>query len=696
MRRGAEKAESEVRSGMRKRKHAGRDDAAYRWASAARGVLMVALSVVLVLGGTPAGAWVALAADGGDAATGQGAGGAGEGLQGEADGGSADGGTDGGGASDGGDAGGTDGGDSAPETIQVSELVLQWAAEYGNDTKQFVGEGWDIPSITVTSKGQLVQLNGWYLDNTGSGELLQTASGDTQLGSFALNFTSSDTSVATVDLTSGLVTPKGNGTVTITASVAKPEKYGAASTSIEITFDGQEGEYVSSVDIYGEDGTLLEGVDDDGNKVSELLELTSNTDGVLRCQLYARVHWIDADGNEVRVEDTRDGGVSTTLRWETAGNNAVVAINEKTGLVSTQKRGTGAVRVVVAGGLGGDSVTATLRLRVETQQDPAGLPADSLTLRVVYDDYPDVEVNAKTFTPDDLSAQLTSYEYLYTIISGTTTSGKGFATVRAQGYLFKDVLALMGVDLDDISQLSFLTTDDYPEPVSHEYLFGNKRYYWPDFDQGITAGGEVVPPMLAVSSYWTWNALADPNGDMTEEDRFQLVFGAKDTSDTNSKKQIKYIYGITIHVSGAPPTPVTPGGDGDDDGGGTGGGTSGGTSTGGGDGVSGSGSGGTVGASGGGSSAGGSSSASGSSGASSSASQAASASATATSGSSGAGSDTGGGQWRIYQMMTKSKSDPGELDLENPFAPYALPAGCAVFALGCAQSFASYRRRLFA
>ncbi len=47
-------------------------------------------------------------------------------------------------------------------------------------------------------------------------------------------------------------------------------------------------------------------------------------------------------------------------------------------------------------------------------------------------------------------------------------------------------------------------------------------------------------------------------------------------------------------------------------------------------------------------------------------------------------------------MMAKSKSNPGELDLENPFAPYALPAGCAIFALGCAQSFASYRRRLFA
>lgn len=689
MRKGAEKAESEVRMGMRKRMNC--DDAAYMRASAVRGVLMVLLSVVLVLGGTPAGAWVALAAEGADAAAGQAEGDAAGGDAGGADSGDAGGGTT--------DPGGDAGGDSSPETIQVSELVLQWAAEYGNDTKQFVGEGWDIPSITVTSKGQLVQLNGWYLDNTGSGELLQTASGDTQLGAFALNFTSSDPSVATVDLTSGLVTPKGNGTVTITASVAKPEKYGAATTSIEITFDGQEGEYVSSVDIFGEDGTLLEGVDDDGNAVSELLELTSNSDGVLRCQLYARVHWIDADGNEVRVEDTRDGGVSTTLRWETAGNNAVVAINEKSGLVSTQKRGTGAVRVVVAGGLGGDNVTATLRLRVETKQDPAGIPAESLTLRVVYDDYPDAEVNAKTFTPEDLAAQLTSYDYLYTVISGTTTSGKGFATVCASGYLFKDVLGLMGVDLDDISQLSFLTTDDYPEPVSHEYLFGSKRYYWPDYDQGITAGGEVVPPLLAVSSYWTWDALADPNGDMTEEDRFQLVFGAKDTNDANSKKQIKYIYGITIHMSGAPPTPApTPddgGGDGDGDGGsgGNGSGSGGSGGTGGGDGGSGSGSGGSVGAA----SGNGTSGADGSSSASNASGSASQAAATATASSSGSGgSGSGNGQWRIYQMMAKSKSNPGELDLENPFAPYALPAGCAVFALGCAQSFASYRRRLFA
>ena len=72
------------------------------------------------------------------------------------------------------------------------------------------------------------------------------------------------------------------------------------------------------------------------------------------------------------------------------------------------------------------------------------------------------------------------------------------------------------------------------------------------------------------------------------------------------------------------------------------------------------------------------------------------ASAAAASGSGSGGSDSGNGQWRIYQMMAKSKSNPGELDLENPFAPYALPAGCAIFAFGCAQSFASYRRRLFA
>lgn len=675
--------ESGVKEGMRGQ--AGRDDAAWRFGTVARSVLMVALSVVLVLGCTPAGAWVALAADGGSDAT--------SGQAGEADGGSGGTGAD---TGTGTDAGAGDdsasGSDTAPETIQVSELVLQWDDSYGNLTKQFVGEGWDIPSISVASKGQLVKLNGWYLDNTGSGELLQTASGDTQLGSFALNFTSSDQSVATVD-PSGLVTPKGNGTVTITASVAKPEKYGQAETSIEITFDGQEGEYVSFVEIIGQDDTLLEGIDDAGAAVSELLELTSNSDGVLRYQVYARVHWIDSDGTEVRVEDTRTDSVSTTLRWETAGNNAVVAINEKTGLISTQKRGTGAVRVVVAGGLGGENVTATLRLRVETQQDPAGIPASSLTLKVVYDDYPDVEVAEKTFTPEELADQLKEQDYLYTVIGGATSSGKSFATVRAHGYLFKDVLGLMNVDLDDISQLSFLTTDDYPEPVSHEYLFGNKRYYWPDYDQGITAGGEVVPPLLATSACWTWGALADPNGTMTEEDRFQLVFGAKDTNDTNSKKQIKYIYGITIHMSGAPPTPdpapdpsPDPGSGGSGGGSGSGGGAGAGTGSGGG-----SGSGVSVGAA----SGTAESNANSSSGGSGSATQASSAAAAASSAGSGA-SDSGGSQWRIYQMMSKSKSDPGELDLENPFAPYALPAGCAVFALGCMQSFASYRRRLFA
>ena len=243
-----------------------------------------------------------------------------------------------------------------PDQYYVDTLLLKWDKPDEHDVKHFVGDDEmvepDYKQITITEFGEEVQLTGWYLSTDGTGEIYQTADATTRIGAFDLTWSSSNTSVATVDPT-GLVTPKGkNGSVKITATVADANVYeGKAPTAtVTIVFDGQEGKYVERVEI----------LDDAGNAIGESWGgVTVYTDENTFHQLHARVTWryVATGATETRVTGTGDdydaSAVGTTLTWGTSASNTFT-INEDTGrLRAGAYAGNAYVTCTAVGGLGG-------------------------------------------------------------------------------------------------------------------------------------------------------------------------------------------------------------------------------------------------------------------------------------------------------------------------------------------------------
>ncbi|MGN0039096.1 MAG: Ig domain-containing protein [Coriobacteriales bacterium] len=533
-----------------------------------------------------------------------------------------------------------------PQANHVTELFLKWSADY-NGENEFVGPEQPLKKVVIENKGQLVQLNGYYTDASGSGLLLETASSSTDLGAIDLVWESSDVRIAKVS-PAGLVTPVKNGSCTITAKVKDPEKYGEASCSVDFQISGQNGSYVSDVEITTKKGKVI----------NETVVLAGDGAKPVYYQLYATITWKNASGEVVRTESTSAKSCKATYTWSVAGNTDTVAVNKYTGRVASQSSGIGQVMVTVNGGKGGRTVSDTVYFRVDTGQYDYN-PADSLTLKVAYEEYPDQVVEEKTYSNAQLAKMLATVTHNYTVIGGSNGS---YATIRATGYMFKDILKLLNCSMNDIKQFRFGTADSYDSPVSYSYLFGSERYYFPDYDIGYTSGGVVVPPIIATANSMHWNEPYVSKDEVLDEGtRYRLVFGASGKTDANTSKQVYYINTINVILKGAPPSSNGTG-DGDGNGAGNGSGMGAGPSSG--DGDAGSGANGTD---------------------------------STAAGGAGTGSDADSGtRWRIYQMMSTNQSSPGVLEMENPLAPFAVPIGIGVFLLGGLSFYIGFKRRRFA
>lgn len=533
-----------------------------------------------------------------------------------------------------------------PERNHVTELFLKWSADY-NGENEFVGAGQPVKQVVIETKGQLVQLNGYYTDASGSGLMLETASASTDLGAIDLVWESSNVKVAKVS-PAGLVTPVKNGSCTITATVKDPAKYGEASCSVDFEISGQNGSYVSDVEITTKKGKVI----------NETVVLAGDGAKPVYYQLYATITWKNANGDVVKTETTSSKKCTATYTWSVAGNTDTVAVNKYTGRVASQSSGIGQVMVTVSGGKGGRSVSDTVYFRVDTGQYDYN-PADSLTLKVAYEEFPDQIIEEKTYSEKQLSKMLPKVTNNYTVIGGNNGS---YATIRATGYMFKDILKLLNCSINDIKQFRFGTADSYDSPVSYSYLFGSERYYFPDYDIGYTSGGVVVPPIIATANSMHWNEpYVSKDEKLDEGTRYRLVFGASGKTDANTSKQVYYINTINVILKGGPPTSDGHG-DGGGDGTGNGSGMGQGPSEGDGD------SGGLE-----------------------------DPSSSAQAGGNGTGSDADSGtRWRVYQMMSTNKSNPGVLEMDNPLAPFAVPIGIAAFLLGGISFYIGFRKRRFA
>ena len=610
---------------------------------------------------------------------------------------------------------------SQTEKYYVKTLLLKWDKPDDQGVTHYVGDSPIVErayqAINITSFGEAVQLRGFYMSTDGTGNAYQTADSSTAIGSFELNWRSSDDTVATVT-PDGLVRPQGrNGQVTITVSVADPNVYQgeAPVATVLISFDGQEGKYVKQVEI----------LDEGGNNIGEAWGgVTVYNEENAFHQLQARVTWCNVvDGSEtVQItgagEDYDAANVDTTLTWNVSTSSAF-SINEDTGrLRCTSYSGNAYVTCTAIGGLGGALVTDTANVQLDTGVYEYN-PADSLTLKVVWEERPDQVVKEATYSYSDLLGMLNTYHANATVVSGSR-----FGVISADGFLFKDVVNLVAVDDADVLQYRFQTADGYDNPISYRYLFeSGNRYYFPNYELGGSrAEGEIVPPLLAYQSSFEWNrSEVNPNTTLDEGTRFRLVFGCLGSGDANTSYQIYYINGITVVLKGGPSAgggggngpqqdlpsgdPSTdsadpeenPGDDGSEGGNGSNGNSNGGASGKPGQGGTGSDGSGTSARAGGNGNAGENSADAGSSRGSQarnlmdsqSSEQAKNEPAEA------AGTDVGSSKrWRVYQMMNKTNSDVPDWDDENPMSPFAAPAVLGTFALGIGATGINFRRRL--
>ncbi|MDO4502934.1 MAG: Ig-like domain-containing protein [Coriobacteriia bacterium] len=500
----------------------------------------------------------------------------------------------------------------------------------------------------------------------------------------------SDSSVATISR-SGLVTAKGNGTVTVSAKVdGQYTKKGSdlvAKGQVKVT--NQEADYyVKKIQILTPD-----------NKVAKTYEETKDY-GKAQMQFQAKVTVVNQDTGDSKSVTTKrelgEYGLSDIL-WSINDEN-IGAVNED-GKFRPSAYTTATITATSKAGQGGEKVTASIEV---TTKDPEGgevkndaHPQESLTVKAYWETPPEgtTEENKyvidKTYSLEDLQG-MNVVEETYTALGKGSGTG-GYYTMSGRGVYLSEILKDAGVDIKGMKSIAFGTHDKINTTVSANFVFDTDRFYYPNIDVNSSAGKKQVAPMIAFMSSEVKSGETAPNYDnLTDNTRFRLLFGAKRDGSNNSQYQIKWIHTLYVKMKGGPKVE-----EGKDDGKGDGGkdkdkGHDQKKDDGKGEGDSpaapGQGNGGANGNTGGGTSGG-------------NQGTDPSANGTGTTGqdpnaSSVNPSASAGGGYKVYQVMSRyHHKTEKEVEYENPFAPYAAPLGAAVCLSGALESALWFRRQ---
>lgn len=354
---------------------------------------------------------------------------------------------------------------------------------------------------------------------------------------------------------SGMVTARNDGTSTVT--VTAKDSYGnSCSSTLAITAAGQSGSYVKEVYVTNEKGKQYE---------EERIVMKSPS----RFSLYFREVMSDGTtvSNAPKASDYAPKKLTSHV-WAVS-DSQIATVNSDSGNVVPKAQGSFKVYITVSGGDPGGRLKGKVRSYVwvnidDGKYNPDGdMPSDELTVKVVYDLYPDHVVASKHYTLAELKKLKSGTgKSTYTF----TRSEGQYVTASGEGVYLSTLIDAMKVKTSQIKSFTFKALDGVnPGKMSYSFLFG-ERYYWPNYEFNQNhSDAKLVFPMLAWESDWreAKDGATDSGADYSNlgtGTRLRLLFGSSSDSDGKTDKSLKYISEMTIRIEGAPDA-----GDGDGD-----------------------------------------------------------------------------------------------------------------------------------
>jgi hypothetical protein len=186
---------------------------------------------------------------------------------------------------------------------------------------------------------------------------------------------------------------------------------------------------------------------------------------------------------------------------------------------------------------------------------------NTITVRIGYVGY-DTYIERKTFTFEEL-ASLPKVKQIYTVLD----DDGNLIMDSAVGIRLVDLVAAAGIDLSAVQSFSFHSLDpnvDESVNLQRSLLLDTPRYYYPamprkwdpsskTFSAGAMLGATRVHTILTLKDKYDVGSAVPDYYNVNENNRFRLLMGQANASDTMAENTIRWINMIDIIIAGTPP-----------------------------------------------------------------------------------------------------------------------------------------------